>query len=83
MAFTLSMLEEFRSEGCQVTWKSQVLGLVYFFRIHPVNGIGILFNAMIRPVKGNLREVCCKVCHMRSIAGSNLNKKPTFQNTSN
>ena len=29
---TLSMLEELRSEGCQVTWKSQVLGLGFLLQ---------------------------------------------------
>ena len=58
MAFTLSMLEEFRSEGCQVTWWMQK---VVSFGIYPV--------------EGNLREICCKICNVRSMAGGDLKKK--------
>ena len=56
MALTLSMLEEFRSEGCQVTWcKWEVTSSV---------GIGIFWN---------LRQICCKVGNVRSVARGNLN----------
>ena len=52
------MLEEFRSEGCQVTWWMQK---VVSFGIHPV--------------EGNLREIFCEICNVRSMAGGDLKKK--------
>ena len=52
------MLEEFRSEGCQVTWWMQK---VVSFGIYPV--------------EGNLREIFCEICNVRSMAGGDLKKK--------